>query len=112
MCAVNLSCKLKTDDMETKKFSDDFMTQIMDEAAWRELSANSNIELTFELLDRFADEWDWEQIINHSWHDSIYSQAFMERYKDRIPASKLQDSALWRRIIELRKLQIAQEIMA
>ncbi|WP_298062786.1 hypothetical protein [uncultured Rikenella sp.] len=44
--------------------------------------------------------------------NKLYDRAFLERYKEYIPVSELQDSRLWREIVEQRKGQIAREIAA
>ena len=80
---------------------------------WSELSDNSVI--TNELLDKFADKWDWEDIIGR-YHSDLFSNRnameFYERYKEYIPAAKLQNSSLWNEIVEQRKNQIIAEITA
>lgn len=78
---------------------------------WSELSGNTNIEMTYELIDRFIDRWDWREMIDR-YDDKLLDSAFLERYKEYIPASALQNSRLWREIVEQRKWQIAREIAA
>lgn len=80
---------------------------------WGELSDNRSI--TNQLLEKFADKWDWESIINNYNRDLFSSNSaieFYERYKDYIPAAKLQGSSLWNEIVEQRKKQILSEITA
>ena len=67
---------------------------------WRELSRNSYLILTPELLDQFADYWDWNEIIDYCCRDALYSMEFLEKYKDYIPASALQRSCLWEKLVE------------
>jgi len=76
---------------------------------WSALSGNTDIEMTCELIDRFIDRWDWRELIDR-YDNKLYDRAFLERYKEYIPASALQDSQLWRNIVEQRKWQIAREI--
>ncbi len=76
---------------------------------WSELSRNSDVEMTCDLIDRFIDRWDWRELIDR-YDDKLYDRAFLERYKEYIPASELQNSRLWREIVEQRKEQIAREI--
>lgn len=81
---------------------------------WRNLSNNGSVELTEELLEKFADRWDWTEIINR-WSNCLYEKKaieFYEKYKEFIPASKLQDTTLWRNIVEQRAHQLADEITA
>lgn len=80
---------------------------------WNELSSNSVI--TNELLDKFADKWDWESVID-GYNNNLFSSdsaiEFYERYKEYIPAAKLQNSRLWNEIVEQRKKQILSEIIS
>ena len=79
---------------------------------WRELSGNSDVELTYELLEKYADYWDWEVIID-SYRHSIYEKyaiEFYEKFKDYIPVSKLQNTNLWSSIVQQRAKQLAAEI--
>jgi hypothetical protein len=79
---------------------------------WHELSDNSDLPLTYDLLEKYADKWDWERIIDSYGHDIYDKHAieFYEKYKDYIPVSKLQNTCLWRAIVEQRSKQIAAEI--
>lgn len=80
---------------------------------WSELSENSSINN--QLLEKFADKWVWEYIVD-SYRSNLFSSdsaiEFYERYKEYIPATKLQGSNLWREIVEQRKKQILSEITA
>ena len=76
---------------------------------WKILSSNSDVELDFELIDRFADRWDWRELIDRH-RDDLLNREFFERYKTYIPASELQHSRLWHNLVDERKLQLAREI--
>jgi hypothetical protein len=80
---------------------------------WSELSGNSFINN--QLLEKFADKWDWELVID-SYRNNLFSNVsaieFYERYKEYIPAAKLQNSRLWNEIVEQRRRQILSEITA
>ena len=79
---------------------------------WSLLSENSSIHLNYELIDRFIDCWNWEKLIDRygNYDENLYGLDFLNRYKEYIPESALQDSQLWNRIVDQRKLQIASEI--
>ena len=79
---------------------------------WHELSGNSDLPLTYDLLEKYADKWDWERIIDSYGHDIYDKHAieFYEKFKDYIPVFKLQNTCLWRDIVEQRSKQIAAEI--
>ncbi len=68
--------------------------------------------MTWKLIDRFIDRWDWRELIDRYDNGKLYDRAFLERYKEYIPASELQNSRLWNEIVEQRKRQIAREIAA
>lgn len=85
-----------------------------DKWSWHYLSGNGNVPMTYELLEKYADRWDWEQIID-SYNQSAYDKRameFYEKYKEYIPVSKLQNTYLWRNIVEQRAKQLAEEITA
>lgn len=79
---------------------------------WRELSRNSDIELTPALLEQFADYWDWSEIIDRYRQDELYSMEFLEKFKDYIPASALQRSRLWDKLVEDEKKQLKIRILS
>ena len=79
---------------------------------WSELSKNTSLELTHQLLEKYADSWNWEDIIDR-YNNNLFDNEgveFYEKYKDRIPDAKLQDSVLWREIVEQRVRQLKAEI--
>lgn len=79
---------------------------------WSELSANTELQLNFSLIDKFIDRWDWSELISRWGDDNIYTAEFLERYIDYIPSSKLQDSQLWRKLVEERTKELEAEIIA
>lgn len=86
--------------------------QFKDYWNWSELSDNENFSLTYELIDRFIDLWDWLNLIDR-WSDSnLYTVDFLERYVDKIPSSKLQDSSLWRKLVKERAMELKLEVIA
>ena len=92
-----------------------FIEAFKDKWNWHYLSQNSNVQLTDELLEKYADRWDWEEIIDGYYCNNIYDKRpieFYEKYKDYIPVSKLQNTSLWRGIVEQRAKQLADEITA
>ena len=99
--------------------TDNMIEAFKDKLNWSELSSSRYI--TSELLDKYADKWDWEVIINN-WNQNYYHSGnlwskstaveFYERYKEYIPGEKLQDSMLWRCMIYERKKQLFTVITA
>ena len=98
----------------TETLTEAFIDAFKDKWNWTELSENSAMELTHELLEKYADKWNWETIID-CWECNIFDEKgidFYERYKDRIPAAKLQNSRLWKEIVKQQKIQLINEIIA
>ena len=109
---------------------------------WKEISKNSNIVWTPAMLDKFrkcidwkvlsntgcetilTEEtqeqfkvyWDWSVLSGNSDlnlnYQMIYTLDFMERYADKIPSSKLQDSRLWTALVEKRAKDLKLEVIA
>ena len=81
---------------------------------WHKLSENSGVQLSYDLLDKFADLWDWEEIICRFSNRPFDGKGieFYERYKEHIPAAKLQNSHLWNEIVSQQKRQLIAEITA
>ncbi len=82
---------------------------------WDELSENSSLPLTEELLMTYADRWNWAKVINRYRNNGLFDAegiSFYEKYKEYIPESKVQDSSLWREIVEQTKAQIVDTIIA
>ncbi len=79
---------------------------------WSELSDNGNLKLSYQLIDKFIDLWNWSGLINHWQNDELYSIDFLERYADKIPSSRLQESRLWRKLIKERAKELIFEAIA
>ena len=105
------------------KFSDYIVEEVIaeniietfkDKWNWHKLSENSNVVLSYDLLDKFADLWDWEGIIDRYSNQLFEGKGieFYERFKDHIPAAKLQNSHLWNEIVSQQKHQLIAEITA
>lgn len=76
------------------------------------LSDNSYLHLTEALVEKYVDLWDWSQLIDRYSEERLYTFEFLEKYIDRIPADRIQDSYLWRKLVETRKYELAYEIFS
>lgn len=99
---------------DEKTLTENCIETFKDRWSWSELSGNRSINSY--LLEKFADKWDWESVID-SYHNNYFFSdenaiEFYERYKEYIPAAKLQGSSLWNEIVEQRKHQILSEILS
>ena len=83
--------------------------QFKDRWDWKELSGNS--DLPIETIRKMADYIDWKELINSRYSDVIFGMAFLKEFEERIPASALKDSYLWREIVEEKEKQIREEII-
>ena len=91
-----------------------FIEAFKDKWNWHTLSQNDNLQLDDELLEKYADKWHWEELIDRYWLNDKEKMSIetYEKYKDYIPVSKLQNTSLWRAIVEQRAKQLADEITA
>ena len=81
---------------------------------WSELSANSDLKLTYDLIDKYIDRWDWNRLINRGWYSSeneLYSIDFLNRYVKYIPMEDFEKSNLWDSIVEEEEKAIKKAIM-
>lgn len=79
---------------------------------WSELSQNSSIKFNFQLIDHFVDNWVWKELINNWALDELYNEEFLNRYSRYMPASELQYSRLWSKIIDIKKEKLASSILS
>ena len=100
--------------IEGEMVTENIIETFKDKWNWHELSQNSNVSLSFELLDKYADLWDWEEVIDRYCNNFYEGKGidFYERYKDHIPAAKVQNSRLWYEIVSQQMHQLIAEITA
>ena len=99
---------------DEKLLCDEIIEQFKDKWDWAELSGNRNLKLSYELLDKHIDRWNWGAIIEWRRWDSnndIFSLDFLKRYQDRIPVDELENSALWSDIIDEEAEAIKKEML-
>lgn len=90
----------------------DILEQYKDYWDWSKLSENPDLEMNYQLIDRFIEQWDWSELIDRWGEDNQYNIDFLERYIDKIPSSKLQDSRLWTVLVEQREKELKLEVIA
>ena len=100
--------------IDEETLTESILETFKDKWNWHKLSSNERLSLSYDLLDKYADFWDWEEIINRYRNNVIEGQAieFYERYKEHIPAAKVQNSRLWHEIVDQQKRQLIAEITA
>lgn len=76
---------------------------------WKKLSNRDIIYNNWNLLEKFADKVDWGEVITN-W-DIDRPLEFFSRFQQYIPMSRLQDSRLWKAMVEARVKRLIQETM-
>ena len=74
---------------------------------WKKLSHREEIYNNWELLDKFADDMVWTEVIDN-W-DIKNPIEFLSKYQSRIPLGKLQESRLWTELVDKRANELYQE---
>lgn len=100
--------------IDEDSLTDSILDTFKDKWNWHKLSSNGGVTLSYDLLDKYADLWDWEEIIDRYYNNFFEGQGieFYERYKEHIPAAKVQNSRLWYEIVSQQKRQLIAEITA
>lgn len=103
-----------SDTIGEEALPENILETFKDKWNWHKLSSNVEVSLSYDLLDKFADLWDWEEVIDRYCNNFYEGHAieFYERYKDHIPAAKVQNSRLWYEIVSQQKRQLIAEITA
>ena len=103
-----------SENIDEKIMTESILETFKDKWNWHKLSSNERLPLSYDLLDKYADLWDWEEIIDRYRNNVFEGQAieFYERYKEHIPAAKVQNSRLWYEIVDQQKRQLISEITA
>ncbi len=94
-------------------FTEDNIEAFKDYWDWKVLSDKPCIDMTHELLIKYADRWNWAYIIDRYGDNSItLNEEFLEKYGEYIPASELGGSRLWDCIIEQRIKVLKKAILS
>lgn len=80
------------------------MEKILNDSAWTELS--ENFAWTEQMLEKHKNKVDWKAISNNN--NIVWTPAML----DKIPSSQLQDSRLWRELVEERAKELKLEVIA
>ena len=100
---------LSADCRLTHLMTEEFLEHFKGELDWSALSANDDLKLDFHMIDRFIDKWDWTQMLNR-YRGEIYSNEFIERYKDRIDPTELFASECWAKLVSLKTEELTAEL--
>ncbi|MDH8701255.1 asparagine synthetase B (glutamine-hydrolyzing) [Dysgonomonadaceae bacterium PH5-43] len=103
---------LLSDLSEEYLFSFTNLAKFKDYWNWSRLSSNYAIKFSYGIIDAFVNKWDWEELINNGYRlDHIYNENFLSKYNQYIPASDLQSSELWQKIVELKTDELTATIL-
>lgn len=86
-----LNWTLLSEYINERSLSDESIAAFESSWDWSALSENGNLKLSYALLDKYIDRWDWYKIINR-WGEALFSKTgidFYEKYKEYIPAGEL-----------------------
>ncbi len=86
----------------------DVVEKFKDRWDWKELSENT--DLPIESIRKMADYIDWRALIDRGYREEVFGMAFLKEFEDRIPASALKNSCLWRRIVDEKEESLRIEI--
>lgn len=105
-----------SNNIRSEALSPDAIETFEDRWNWHLLSGNQCLNLTDDLLQKYADRLDWQQVIDHRDLFTVnsfnsHAMEFYNRYKDRIPTTGLQDSCLWSAMCEERKQELMMTIL-
>jgi hypothetical protein len=92
-------------------FSAEMLRKFSSRWNWSRLSSNSSVKWTMDKVDEFKDLIDWEEFVDE-WYDEQTALDFFERFKEYLPVATLQQSRLWRTIIEIYKERLIEEILS
>lgn len=103
-----------SESLDEEVLTENIIDSFKDKWNWHKLSENTGVRLSYDLIDKYADLWDWEEIIDRYSNNVFENRGieFYERYKERIPAAKVQNSRLWDEIVSQQKRQLIAEITA
>ena len=112
-----LDWKILSGNISEEWFTEAHLEEFKDKWYWSEIST-ARLEFSEELIEKYIDYWDWNALIGDRCYrylfndNSISATAFYEKYKERIPMAKLQDSDLWKKIVEERTKQLKSDILS
>lgn len=113
-----LDWKVLSEHIDEDWFTEAHLEAFKDKWDWAEITS-SELFLSTELLDKYINYVDWASLIGEGRYrsgitqgDSFDAIGFYEKYKEYIPMSRLQDSDLWRKIVEQRCRQLKSMILS
>jgi hypothetical protein len=97
-------------------FTEVHLETFKDKWDWEKISRY--VKFTTELIDKYIDYIKWSDLIGCSGYPETFHNsdidciAFFEKYKQYIPMTQLQDSSLWKGIIEQMSKQMETELLS
>ena len=112
-----LDWKILSEYIDEDWFTEAHLEEFKEKWDWSKIP-EARLDFCEELIDKYLDYWDWNALIGERNYSYLFREnkldaiEFYEKYKDRIPMAKLQDSDLWTKIIEERAGQLKSEILS
>ena len=100
-------------EIHTEQITPEILDKFKDRWDWYKLSANWHLNLTCDIIDKYAEFLDWKVLIERKFTSNPYETdpiGFYERYKKYIPHYILKESSLWESIVNVRKELLISEI--
>ena len=100
-------------EIHTEQITPEILDKFKDRWDWYKLSANWHLNLTCDIIDKYAEFLDWTELIERKFTSNPYETdpiGFYERYKKYIPHYILKESSLWESIVNVRKELLISEI--
>lgn len=100
-------------EIHTEQITPEILDKFKDKWDWYKLSANWHLNLTCDIIDKYAEFLDWKELIERKFTSNPYETdpiGFYERYKKYIPHYILKESSLWESIVNVRKEILISEI--
>lgn len=97
-------------------FTEVHLETFKDKWDWEKISRY--VKFTTELIDKYIDYIKWSDLIGCSGYPETFRNsdidciAFFEKYKQYIPMTQLQNSSLWKSIIEQMSKQMETELLS
>ena len=100
-------------EIHSEQITPEILNKFKDRWDWYKLSVNRHLNLTRDIIDKYAEYLDWKELIDHRFTSNPYDKdpiGFYERYKKYIPPYILKETCLWDSIVDVYKEQLFSDI--
>jgi len=93
--------------LDATSLSPEIIEKFLDRWDWENLSWNSDLPLA--VIEKYPDRLDWSTIINR-YGSCINSICLLERFAEYIPADSLKDSRLWNELVSEKEDELKKRL--